>query len=169
MESRKLSGISMSQMEDLLETMMWVWGNLHQRWRSAVEDEYGLDATLKLELKLIGDAGKSHAKRIKRIFNIQKGISGFIEAYRFTPVNFVEDFEILEQTEKHAVFYNPSCSAQKARTKRGKSEFPCKEAGILYFTNFAREIDPNIKFSCIVCPPDDLPADCFCKWKIEVI
>ena len=168
MGSEKLEGLSTAQMENLIETMMWFWGNLHQRWRSAVEDEYGLDAACKLELKLIGDVGRSHAKRIKKIFNIGEGIPGFVNAFRFVPENFVEEFEVLEQTEKHVVLCNPSCSAQKARIKWGKSEFPCKEPGILYFTNFAREIDPNAKLSCIVCPPDDHPDDCYCKWRLEI-
>ena len=168
MESGKLSGVSMDQMKNLVENVMWFWGNLHQRWRSAAEDEYGLEAALKLELKIIGSIGKSHARGIKSIFNVPKGIAGFIEAYRFTPENFVEEFKISEQTNRHVVVYNPSCSAQKARTERGKREFPCKESGILYLTGFAREIDPDIKLSCIACPPDDHPDDCFCKWKIEV-
>jgi len=169
MGSEKLSGVSVDQMENLVENMMWFWGNLYQRWRAAAEDEYGVDAALKLELKFIGSIGKSHARGIKSILNVPKGIAGFIEAYRFVPENFVEGFRISEQTDKYVVVYNPSCSVQKARTDRGKREFPCKESGILYFTAFAREIDPDIRLSCIVCPPDDHPDDCFCKWKIEVV
>lgn len=98
----------------------------------------------------------------------QKVLPALLRACRFVPENFVEEFKISEQTDKKAVFYNPSCTAQRARTKRGRSEFPCRESGILYFTGFAREIDPDIKVSCIVCPPDDHPDDCFCKWEIEV-
>ena len=70
MRSEKLDNLSTAQMEGLIETLMWFWGNLHQRWRSVVEDEYGLDAARKLELKLDGKVGRSHAKRIKKIFNI---------------------------------------------------------------------------------------------------
>ena len=167
MRSKKLDNLSTAQMEGLIETLMWFWGNLHQRWRSVVEDEYGLDAVRKLELKLDAKVGRSHAKRIKKIFNIGGGLSGFVNAFRFVPENFVEDFEILEQTEKYIVFCNPSCSAQKARIREGKSEYPCKESAILYFTNFACEIDPNIQLSCIMCPPDSHPDNCYCKWRLE--
>lgn len=166
---KELHGVSTRQMEDLVKTLMWFWGNLHQRWRSAIEDEYGLDAALRSELRIIGDVGKSHAKRIKGIFGIEKGIPGFIRAFEFAPENFLEGFEVVEQTEKYVIFRNPSCSAQRARLKWGKAEYPCKETGILYFTAFAQEIDPNAKLDCIVCPPDAHLDDCWCKWKLEVL
>lgn len=72
-------------MKNLVENMMWFWVNLHQRWRFAAEDEYGLEAALKLELKIIGSIGKSHAKGIKSIFNVPKGVAGFIEGMQVCP------------------------------------------------------------------------------------
>jgi len=168
MGSDKVTDISIAQMKDLIVTMMWFWGGIHFKWRRAVEDEYGFDAVLKLELKFIGDVGKSHAKRFKKIFNIRGGISGFMEAFRFAPENFVEQFEIMERSDKHIMFCNRACSVQKAMMELGKGEFPCKEIGTLYFISFAREIDPNINVSCIVCPPDQHPDDLFCKWKVEI-
>jgi len=167
LKSKRLGSVSTEQIENLIETLMWFWGNIHQRWRVAVEEEYGLDAVRQLELKL-GDVGKSHAKRIKKIFKVGKGVTGFNKAFQYTPEKFLEPFEIEEQTEKLLIISNPSCSIQKARVKRGKSEFPCKETATLYMAGFAHEIDPNIKLSCIVCPPDDHPNNCFCKWRLEV-
>lgn len=133
-----------------------------------MEEKYGLNDVRMIELKFIGEVGRAHAKRIKKIFNIGEGISECIKASAYAPENFIEDFRIETQDEKHAIFYNPSCTAQKARVKRCLNEYPCKEAGILYFSNFFNEIDENITFSCIVAPPDDHPDDCYCKWRIDV-
>ena len=167
MEKERRLNCTPEQMESLIEMIMWFWGNLHQRWRFAVENEYGLDETLKIELDFIGEIGKSHAVGLKKIFDIGKGITGLKEAFRFLPENFVEPFNVVEQSPKHIVFRNPSCTAQKARLKRNKREYPCKEPAIIYFTKFASEVDPQIKTTCIICPPDK-GNNCTCQWRFEV-
>jgi len=155
------------QMEDLIETMMWFWGNLHQRWRFAAEDEFGLGGAEKIEKVFIADVGRSHARGLKKIFNIGSGIAGLMEAFRFLPENFVEPFEIAERSERQVVVRNPSCTAQKARLGRGRKEYPCKDVAILYFTAFAREIDPAIRMDCVICPPDESHG-CTCEWRFAL-
>jgi len=158
--------LTTEQMESMIEAMMWFWGNLHQRWRFAAEQEFGLAGTEKIEKTFIGDVGRSHGRGFKKVLNTGKGISGLMEAFRYLPENFVEPFEIVEQSDKHLVVKNPCCTVQKARLKKGREEYPCKDAAILYFTNFAREIDPDIKMTCIICPPDE-GNNCTCEWRFE--
>lgn len=159
--------LTATQMESLIETMMWFWGNLHQRWRFAAEQELGLATTEKIEKLFIGDIGRSHGRGFKKVLNTGKGIAGLMEAFRYLPENFVEPFEIVEQSETHLVVQNLSCTVQKARLKSGKEEYPCKEVAILYFTNFTREIDPDIQMTCMICPPDE-GNHCTCRWRFDL-
>ena len=165
-EKRNLD-LTTEQMEDLIGAMMWFWGNLHQRWRLAAEKEYGLEGAVKIEMNFIGDVGKSQGRRYKQIFKIGGGIAGLMEAFKYMPENFVEPFEVLELSEKRLIVQNPSCSVQKARTSRGKKVYPCKDIAIVYFTQFAREIDPKIRMTCLGCTPDESEGF-FCKWQFEM-
>ncbi|VUT27660.1 MAG: hypothetical protein SYNGOMJ08_00209 [Candidatus Syntrophoarchaeum sp. GoM_oil] len=154
------------ELEALMNTFAWFWGNLHQRWRAAIEEVYGLDAALSIELKIMGSVGRTHAKQLKKVFDAEKSISGFMKLFEFVPENFLEHFEIVKLDEEEVIFRNPSCSAQKARLKKKLPEYPCKEAGLVYFNAFASELDPRLKVSVITAPPDDHPDDCWCEWRV---
>jgi hypothetical protein len=59
-----------------------------------------------------------------------------------------------------------NCLPQKARIKRGLTELPCKSMGTAYFEGFAPTLNPQLKFKCIFCPPDEHPSDVWCKWEV---
>ena len=166
MKSEKLKKLTDEEIIAFIEALMWFWGSSHQKWRLAVEDEYGLDAALRIERKLIGDVGKAHGKVFKKIFHIGEGISEFIRASTYAPENYLEGYVLESCDENHATFYNPSCSVQKARLQKGLKEYPCKDMGIRYFENFAKQIDPRITLECVVAPPDQHPEDVNCKWRV---
>ena len=165
-----LDELSSSQLKELVNLTMWFWGNLHQRWRNVLEEEYGLKAASDLELKMLAGVGRSQGRGIKRLLNItERGIPGIMKAMEFVPEKFLEEnFQLLEKSERSVIYGNSSCSAQKARIQKGKPEYPCKNPGIAYFQALASEIDPDIKASCIVCPPDSHPDNMWCKWKLEI-
>ena len=165
-----LDELSPSQLRDLVSLTMWFWGNLHQKWRGILEEEYGLKATSELESKMMAEVGRGQARKIKQLFDItEKGIPGIMKVMEFVPEKFLEEnFCVLEETERSVTYGNLACSAQKARIRKGKPEYPCKNPGIAYFQALASEIDPDIKVSCIVCPPDPHPDDMWCKWKLEI-
>jgi hypothetical protein len=168
MRPDKLGVLTNMEKDALIETLMWFWGNSHQKWRTAIEDEYGLDAALSIERKLMGDLGRSHARALKRVFKIGQGISELIKASVFAPENYLEGYVLEYSDENHAMYYNPSCSVQKARVLRGLSEYPCRDIGISYLGNFSKQIDPRITVQCIVAPPDPHPEDCYCRWMFTL-
>lgn len=167
MKEEKRLNCTVEEMEKLIETMMWFWGNLHQRWRMSAEKEYGVRGTVKLEMDFIGDIGGSHARGLKRIFKMAGGIPGLMEAFRFLPENFIEPFELVEKSDRHVVLRNSSCTVQKARLKKGGGDYPCREPAVLYFQQFAREIDPEIRMVCEFCPPDPDSKGISCQWRFE--
>ena len=59
------------------------------------------------------------------------------------------------------------CRVQIARNRKGLEDYPCKSAGIIEFTGFAKGIHPDIETTCLVCPPDDHPREFFCGWRFS--
>ncbi len=74
----------------LIETSMWFWGSSHQQWRIGVEKEYGTDATLRIELGMMGDLGRAHGRAFKKILHIGEGMSEFIRGIIFAPEIYLE-------------------------------------------------------------------------------
>jgi hypothetical protein len=109
------------------------------------------------------------AERIKSLLDLpDKGGLEALEAalgYRlYSRIN-------TQSTEMQAdslVFKMVNCRVQDARRRKGLDDYPCKSAGVVEYTSFARAIDPRIRTECIACPPDDLPGDWFCAWKFSI-
>ena len=109
------------------------------------------------------------AERIKSLLDLpDKGGLEALEAalgYRlYSRIN-------TQSTERHShslVFKMVNCRVQDARRRKGLDDYPCKSAGVVEYTSFARAIDPRIRTECIACPPDDLPGDWFCAWKFSI-
>ncbi|MDD5313080.1 MAG: DUF6125 family protein [Dehalococcoidia bacterium] len=71
----------------------------------------------------------------------------------------------LEHEKGNLVFKMVNCRVQDARKRKGLEDYPCKSAGVVEYSSFARTIDPRIRTECIACPPDGHPDDWFCAWR----
>jgi hypothetical protein len=38
-----------------------------------------------------------------------------------------------------------------------------------YFKSLLAEMNPDIGFRCVVCPPDNHPGDLWCEWEIWIV
>ena len=79
----------------------------------------------------------------------------------------LEDKEI-EVMKDHAILRNVRCRVQNTRLKKGLSEFGCKPVRFGFLKAFANEINPAIKVSCSMCPPDEHPEDLWCEWEFRL-
>jgi hypothetical protein len=60
------------------------------------------------------------------------------------------------------------CRVQEARKRKGLDDYPCKSAGVIEYSSFARAIDPKIRTECVACPPDKHPDEWSCAWKFYI-
>ncbi|RPJ63656.1 MAG: cytosolic protein [Dehalococcoidia bacterium] len=77
----------------------------------------------------------------------------------------------VQSTEREAgnlIFRMVECRVQVARKRKGLEDYPCKSAGVVEYSSFARAIDPRIKTECIACPPDIHPEEFCCAWKFYI-
>ena len=139
-------------------------------WFTAIEQKYGLDVALELDIEVWRRLGLIQAKRVLKTFAIKEDnpIQTVMSVLQVDPIMLVYKPEIVALTDNKVVFRCADCPPQKARVRDGRGEFPCKPVGIAIFTSYAEVINPEIKLSCLVCPPDAHPSEYFCEWQFEI-
>ena len=134
-----------------------------------IEEEYGTEVATEIDRKVWQVMGKIEARKIKRLFNIEKNdIPSFMKALSYSGWSMdLEDKEI-EIKEKKAILRNVRCRVQNTRKEKGLSEFACKPVRFGFLKAFAQEINPEIEVTCKVCPPDLHPKDLWCEWIFKI-
>ncbi|QGT99725.1 hypothetical protein SYNTR_1132 [Candidatus Syntrophocurvum alkaliphilum] len=107
---------------------------------------------------------------IKRFLNLPEkaGIEGLKQALQFRLYSRVNVQSIIDESENAIVFQMNDCRVQSARKRQGLDDYPCKSAGVVEYTNFAKQVDSRIKTECIGCPPDEHPDEWFCAWRFTL-
>jgi len=107
---------------------------------------------------------------IKRFLNLPEkaGIEGLKRALSFRLYAAINKQSIEDESENSIIFRMVDCRVQSARKRKGLDDYPCKSAGVVEYTEFARAIDPGIKTECIGCPPDKHPDEWYCAWRFRI-
>jgi hypothetical protein len=139
-------------------------------WFLAVEEKLDLESAIELDMKAWESFTVIEAKRIMKRHGIDEGggIPALAKALGLRLYAFINEQEIVEQSEEHLVFRMNDCRVQSARKKKGLSDFPCKPVGLVEYAGFASTIDPGLETRCISCPPDDHPDDWYCTWEFRL-
>lgn len=139
-------------------------------WFQAVEAEYGM-----LDAKRCNDScwawfSPFEAWSVKRLLNLaeQPGIEGLKKALGMRMYAQINLQSIIDESPNSIIFQMNDCRVQSARKNKGMDDYPCKSAGMVEYTNFARGIDCRIKTECIGCPPDNHPEEWFCAWRFSI-
>ncbi len=168
MEWMELESLSEETLLKVIKMYSRNWLTIDGLWFQGVEDEYGLDAALKIDLKVWERQSLIEARRIKETLNLTgEGPRAVMQAFNF--LTAMPSFALPEYEEKNSgglVVSFPHCPVQETRLRQGRGEFPCKPVGITQFSGFAEVIDPRVKVKCLFCPPDPHPEDIWCKWEL---
>ncbi len=158
------------KMKDLIVGLGLNWLAGDGVWFQAVESEHGM-----LDAKRCNDScwawfSPFEAWSIKRLLNLpeQPGIEGLKKALQMRLYAQINVQSIIEESPNSIIFQMNDCRVQSARKSKNMDDYPCKSAGLVEYTNFARTIDCRIKTECIGCPPDDHPEEWFCAWRFSI-
>jgi hypothetical protein len=136
-------------------------------WFQAVENEYGLDAAIKLDGIAWSKFSPLEAKRILARIGKEPGggLELLEEALGQRLYAALNKQRIVEKSPRKLVFEMSSCRVQDARHNKHLRSFPCKEVGIIEYSTFAKTIDPRIETRCLHCPPDPYNSEFWCLWE----
>lgn len=143
------------------------WLTLDSLWFTGVEEKYGLDGAMELDIRMWQIGSKIEAKRIKELFKLKGGIKDVLRAIDMMTWagNFGYEYDLLDN---RAVWICRYCPPQEQRAKMGKAEFPCKPTFDACFNNVIQVIDPSVSVECIFCPPAPHPDDAWCQWVFSI-
>ncbi len=98
----------------------------------------------------------------------QPGLEGLKKALNFRVYARINVQSFTDDGPEAFIFRMNECRVQAARKSKNLPDYPCKSAGLVEYTYFARAIDPRIQTECIGCPPDAHPDDWYCAWRFSI-
>lgn len=136
-------------------------------WFQAVEFKDGMNDAKRCNDSCWGQFSPIEAWSIKRLLGLsdRPGLAGLKQALGFRIYAQINTQSIVEEGPGSLVFQMNECRVQSARKRKGLVDYPCKSAGLVEYTYFARSIDERIHTECIGCPPDGHPDEWFCAWR----
>lgn len=165
-----LLNMSQEKREGFIEALGLNWLAVDGIWFQAVEEKHGM-----LDAKRCNDScwawfSPFEAWSIKRLLKLEEnpGIEGLKKALQLRLYAKINTQSIIEEGPNCIVLQMNNCRVQTARKSKGMDDYPCKSAGLVEYTNFARGIDARIKTECIGCPPDAHPEEWFCAWRFRI-
>jgi hypothetical protein len=139
-------------------------------WFQAVEFKDGMNDAKRCNDSVWGQFSPIEAWSIKRLLNLSErpGLDGLKKALNFRIYAQINIQSTIDEGADSIVFRMNECRVQSARKRKGLDDYPCKSAGLVEYTYFARSIDDRIQTECIGCPPDPHPGDWYCAWRFSL-
>jgi hypothetical protein len=166
-EKEAFETISKDQLMKLFKMAAQLMLTIDGLWFVEAEKIMGIDQAMKLDQGVWRQFGSLEANRMKKFLGMEsvKTLEDVCKIVLLSPM-WVSVGPQAEIQNDRCYLSVTNCLPQKARIKRGLSELPCKSMGSAYFEGFAPALNPNLKFKCIFCPPDQHPEDVWCKWEV---
>jgi hypothetical protein len=163
------STLSREDLLKLLDVYAKNWLAHDGSWFLAVEEQYGHDAAVAMDIRAWERFAEVEAQRIKRAFSLPEngGLPALEQALQLRLYARVNEHAIVWQDEHTLLFRMINCRVQAARQRKGLAPFACKPVGMVEFATFARAIDPRIETRCLTCPPDPVQG-AYCGWEFSL-
>lgn len=165
-----LAAMPREKLMELLNTVSVNWLVNDGVWFQSVEFSHGMNDAKRCNDSAWAQFSPFEAWTIKQFFNMDRrpGLEGLKKALGFRLYANINQQSFAEEKPDSFVFQMNDCRVQAARKRKGLDDYPCKSAGLVEYTYFARAIDDRIKTECIGCPPDDHPDEWYCAWRFYI-
>jgi hypothetical protein len=158
------------KLAELIELLGVNWLAGDGVWFQSVEAEYGMYDAKRCNDSCWAWFSPFEAWSIKRLLNLpeQPGIEGLKKALQMRMYAKINVQSIIDEGPNSILFQMNNCRVQAARKSKGLDDYPCKSAGLVEYSSFARAIDSRIQTVCIGCPPDGHPEEWSCAWRFSI-
>ncbi|ABO50291.1 conserved hypothetical cytosolic protein [Desulforamulus reducens MI-1] len=168
---KPLLDMSREKLLELLTNTSINWLANDGIWFQAVEFKHGMNDAKRCNDSCWTKFSPFEADSIKRFLGLPEkaGIEGLKQALQFRMYARINVQSIIDEGPNSIVFQMNDCRVQAARKRQGLEDYPCKSAGLVEYSQFAKTIDPRIQTECIGCPPDAHPEEWFCAWRFTLV
>jgi len=165
-----LLNMSKESLLELMDSVAVNWLANDGVWFQAVEFSSGMNDAKRCNESCWSQFSPFEAWSIKKFLNLpdKSGLEGLKKALNFRVYARINTQSIVEEGPDSFVFQMNECRVQSARKRKGLEDHPCKSAGLIEYTCFARAVDPEILTECIGCPPDDHSEEWYCAWRFKI-
>ena len=163
-----LSKLSKEQLLSFVDTLQKNWWNLQNNWMAYVNREYGEEAAVKADSHCFGASAKVQVHRFKGMFGLKDDLPSMMDALALSTIFANGEYEMRTVDEDRFRIRVTKCYQQARRVEEGLGELACKPAGMAICEAAASVINPAIRVTCLVCPPEAHPADVWCEWEFEL-
>jgi hypothetical protein len=145
------------------------WHTCDGLWFLGVEQRYGTDTALEIDVNMWNVSSRLEAERIKEILAIpdNAGLDAVLKTLNLMSWAAKCGYRV-EKNGDGAILTITSCPPQEARLKAGLGIFACRPTFELGFGNVTTVIDPRVKVTCRYCPPGPRPPDGWCRWEFRL-
>lgn len=166
-ETAAFEAMSKAQLIDLLKLYAQLLLTVDGLWFVGTEKTMGVDSAIKFDKEVWRQFGQLEANRMKKFLGMEyiTTVEDICKIVLISPM-WVSVGPQAEIQNNKCYLSVTNCHPQKARIRQGLGEFPCKSVGTAYFEGFAPALNPELKYRCIFCPPDQHPKDVWCKWEV---
>ena len=164
-----LTNMPKKKLLDLINAMSINWLANDGVWFQVVENRHDMYTSKRCNDTCWTRYSPLEASMIKSFLNIpeQGGLEGIQQALNFRLYASVNK-QATEIEDNSLIFRMVSCRVQDARKRKGLEDYPCKSAGLVEYSTFAKTIDSRIKTECLGCPPDSHPEEWACAWRFYI-
>jgi Family of unknown function (DUF6125) len=159
-----------SKINKLMDAVAKTWLANDGMWFQAIEFKHGMNDAKRCNDSCWAQFSPYEAFAIKRFLKLEDrcGLDGLKKALNFRMYSLINRQSIVDEEPDSFVFKMDDCRVQSARKRKKLDDYPCKSAGLVEYTYFARAVDHRIDTECIGCPPDEHPEDWFCAWRFSI-
>jgi hypothetical protein len=165
----ELEKLSKKTLIELIKMYSRNWHTCDGLWFSGVEERYGTEKALEIDVNMWKVSSRLEAQRIKEILGLPDngGLDAVLRSINFMSWAAKCGYRI-EKKGNMALLTITDCPPQEARVASGKGVFACRPTFEFGFQNVAAVIDPRVKVSCRYCPPGPRPAGGWCQWEFRL-
>lgn len=165
-----LSNLSEETIDELKTTVAKNWLANDGIWFQTIEFNDNMQNAKKCNDEAWREFSPFEAVRIKSLLGLNErpGLDGLKLALKYRLYNDLNVQSIGNEKENSFDFFMNECRVQNARKRKGLVDYPCKSAGIIEYSTFAKTIDSRIKTKVIACPPDKHPDEWYCGWHFFI-
>ena len=138
-------------------------------WFQAVEKSIGMDNAMNYDCEVWKIFSVIEAKRIKEFLKLddKPGLKGLEKALNYRYNSSVNSYD-KKYIDNSLIYRIIDCRVQTARKRKNMDYHPCKSAGIIEYSEFAKTIDDRIECECLSCFPEINDKTCCCSWKFTL-